>query len=199
GGAATMRLADVWRLTGQDGLANVGLISAPHGDLRSIRRKIESWPAVAAVQDAREFRQVVYKYLGIGYALLAIMLAFCGVLAVAVLFNTSTLAILERARELATLEALGVPFRQISGILLVESALLGALGLVLGIPLGIAGGNWLLGLYQSDLFTLPYTISLRALLAAIGGILVAALLAQWPGLLWLRRLPLADAVRERIG
>lgn len=53
-----------------------------------------------------------------------------------IIFNTMMFAVLRRRRELGTFRALGVTRREISVLTVIEAAVLGALGAVLGIVLG---------------------------------------------------------------
>lgn len=199
GGMAVMRLSDVWTLVGRHGIANVGLLTAPRARLSAVRQRLDAWPDARSIQDLPGFRAVVRHYVGLGYTLLGIMFVFSCVLAAAILFNTSTLAILERTREFATAQALGMPFGGITAILTLEHGLLGAVGFAVGIPAGIALGQWLLGSYQSDVFTLPFVVSIRTIGLGAGAVVAVMLLAEWPGLYWLKHLKLAEAIRERFG
>jgi putative ABC transport system permease protein len=125
---------------------------------------------------------------------------FCSViLAAAILFNTATLGILERRRELATMRALGRTLREITVGLTLEHALLCVAGVVLGLPLSIWAIRHVLALFSSDLFRLPFVLSPITVATAAGGVLLVLLVAQWPALRLVARESLADAVRTREG
>jgi hypothetical protein len=59
--------------------------------------------------------------------------------------------------------------------------------------------RWALGLYQSDLFSLPFVVTGRTVGLAILGVLLVLGLALGPGLRHVARLDLASAIRERTG
>ena len=106
--------------------------------------------------------------------------------------------ILERGRELGTLEALGATRGQVSGLLLLEGAVLTVVGIVggvlIGAPLAWQYNGFLPGIFAVPQPTLaiPWT-GLGALLAlALVGVLMAAGLA----VLRLRRLWPAEALRD---
>src|SRR5207248_8742683 len=57
------------------------------------------------------------------------------------MFNTITIALLERINEIGIMRAIGVRKRDIQILFLVESMLMGSLGGVGGVLLGIGGGK----------------------------------------------------------
>jgi putative ABC transport system permease protein len=152
---------------------------------------------VAHVEDVHALRDEVASLMSLGWALVGAMLLFGGVLAAAILFNTATLGILERWRELATLRALGRTQREIFAGVTLENMLLAIAGLSLGYPLATATSRAILKLYSSDLFRLPYVMAPRTIAFAVCGIVGVLLIAQWPALRRLARASLAEAVRTR--
>jgi putative ABC transport system permease protein len=131
--------------------------------------------------------------------MLGAMLFFGAVLAAAILFNTATLGVLERRRDLATLRALGRTQRELGLGLTIEHLAIAAIGIAIGLPLAMAATRRLASAFSSDLFTLPYVITPTTVGIAIGGIVGVLLLAQWPALRGVGRMSLADAVRTREG
>jgi putative ABC transport system permease protein len=131
--------------------------------------------------------------------MLGTLLAFGIVLAAAILFNTATLDIVERARDIATLRALGRSMREIAVGLTLEHALIALLGFVLGLPLAVLATKQVLALYSGDLFALPFVMSASTVSATGVGVVAVLLLAQWPALRAVAQAPLAEAVRSREG
>jgi putative ABC transport system permease protein len=196
GPTASARLADVQRALGLgDRVTSVAILT--RGDVRHTRAALATMGDVAHVEDVNALRDQVGALMGLGWALLGAMLLFGGVLAAAILFNTATLAILERWCELATLRALGRTQREIFASMTLENALLAIAGLTLGYPLATAGSRAILKLYSSDLFRLPYVMAPPTIALTICGILAVLLIAQWPALRRLARASLAEAVRTR--
>jgi ABC-type antimicrobial peptide transport system permease subunit len=87
--------------------------------------------------------------------------------------------------------------REIAAGLTLEHAILGILGLGLGIPVSVVAIKRVLALYSSDFFTLPFVRSVRTIVAAGLGTVAILLIAQWPALRRFSRASLADAVRVR--
>jgi len=196
GPTATARLADVQRDFGLgDRVTSVAI--ATHGDTGQARAALVTMNDIAHVEDVRALRDQVGTLTGLGWAMLGAMLFFGAVLAAAILFNTATLGILERSRELATLRALGCTQREISAGITLEHAVLAAVGLAVGYPLATYTSRKVLALYSNDLFRLPYVMSSQTIAFAVGGIVAVLLVAQWPALRRLAHASLADAVRTR--
>jgi putative ABC transport system permease protein len=156
-------------------------------------------PDVAHVEDVAQLRDQVRDVMALGWFMLLAMLMCSVVLAAAILFNTATLSILERRRELATLRALGRTVREIAIGLTLEHGLLCVAGLALGVPLSMWAIRHVLALYSSDLFHLPFVLSSATVATAVSGIVIVLLLAQWPALRQVARESLAEAVRTREG
>ncbi len=124
--------------------------------------------------------------------LLAVVVAFIGVWSALMALQV------ERTRELATLATLGLRERQLWGLTLLETGLMGALAGVLSLPLG-----WLLAVvlvYVIDVRSFGWTMRLELdgwlFAQAFALSVAAALLASVYPLLRLRRLSLAAALRQ---
>lgn len=121
---------------------------------------------------------------------LTVALAGIGVL------NGQLLAALERAKELGVLKALGASLRQISGSVLLEAAVIGAVGGALGALLGWAVTPVIVRALVV-ISGLPLPLSgpgLHLGLAWVGAIVVTLLAAGYP-ILRIRRMSAAAAVR----
>jgi ABC-type lipoprotein release transport system permease subunit len=87
--------------------------------------------------------------MGFLYMIYLIVLAIVAV----VVANTLLMSVFERTREMGILAALGMKGRQIMAMFVLESATLGAIGVILGVLLGSLGVYYLAteGLYLGDL------------------------------------------------
>ena len=194
-----MRRADVDATLGSTGLATSVLVAAP-GHSEAVRDALaKTFPQAVRVEDAVATRAQFELLMGLGWLMLGFMLVFAGVLAAAILFNTATLTVLERQRDLATLRALGQTMREVSALITLEHALLTVLGLVLGLPLAVLAAKGLLRAFESELFSLPFVLAPQTVAFTLGGVLVVVLLAQWPALRRVARSSLAEQVRVREG
>ncbi|WP_421993118.1 ABC transporter permease [Qipengyuania sp.] len=119
-------------------------------------------------------------------------IAFASAIAVGVVYNSARILFSERAHELATLRVLGYHRHEVAVVLIGEIALLVAVA----VPLGLITGHWLAQfmvlMFSSDLFRLPFAPSNSTYAYSAMVVLVAALLTA---LVVARRVMGLDMVR----
>jgi putative ABC transport system permease protein len=170
---------------------------APGTDRAAARGAITRMDGVVAYADAEALARSLDQYLGLFWAFVGIMVGLGAVLALAIVYVTMAVTVVERTNELATLRAAGVPLRRVAATLATENMLAILLGTPLGLLLGWIAADQFMGLYSSDLFTLPLTLPWWAMALAAAGVLLAAALSQLPAVRAVRRLDVARVVRER--
>jgi putative ABC transport system permease protein len=196
GAAVFMRLAKAQSAFARPRLVNSLLIKTKVPSWQ-FRQSLQMLPQLARLQDMQDLRERINRIMDFNYLLITSMLLFSAMLGVAILFTTSTLNVWERRRELATMRAIGLPFRQIVGMVTLEHCLVGLMGVAVGIPLGIWAMRAALNLYEGSFLTLPLILKPGTFALAIANIFMVLLLAQWPVLRSIAHLNLADVVRER--
>ncbi|MDQ3778411.1 MAG: ABC transporter permease, partial [Actinomycetota bacterium] len=116
-----------------------------------------------------------------------------------VIFNTMSITVAQRTRELATLRTIGASRGQIRLAVLLEALVIGLIASVVGFFLGIGlayGLDWLFGALDLDLPTAEMVIATRTVIFAfVIGIVVTVLAAFVPSLRATRVSPIL-AVRE---
>jgi ABC-type lipoprotein release transport system permease subunit len=101
-----------------------------------------------------------------------------------------------RPRDFALLKTLGFTRRQLGGAVAWQSSVIVVIGLVIGVPLGIAAGRWLWLAFAHELAAVPDpTIPAGSIaLAAVAALVLANLVAALPGRR-AARTPAAEALR----
>ena len=165
--------------------------------LTRVKNKLAKLPEVAGVEDSRALYKTIKKFNKLFYGFVGVMLAFGGIMAFALIFNTMTVNIFERSREIATLKTLGIGKRRISHLITTENILLVIVGTAPGLLVGyymskIAMNQFSSDLFSFDLYIYPLTYVYCALI-----IVVVALVSQWPALRAVHRLNLAKVIKER--
>jgi ABC-type lipoprotein release transport system permease subunit len=96
---------------------------------------------------------------------------------------TLAASVRRRRRDLATLKALGFTRRQLLSTICWQSSVTVGIGVVVGIPLGIALGRWLWTLFAREIYVVPDpTVPLLSvIIVAIGALLFANVVAIIPG------------------
>jgi putative ABC transport system permease protein len=110
------------------------------------------------------------------------LLAFSILIAILGIINTLALSVIERTRELGLLRAVGMQRTQLKRMIRVESLVIAVFGALLGLVVGVAFGAALVdSLHDQGIteFAIPWArIVVVLLIAAVGGIIAAALPAR---------------------
>lgn len=114
-----------------DDIANVDEVEATLK--REFARQGKPW-TIVPWHDNKTYSQLVGMFNGIGRLITAILAAMVGVIA----SNALLMSFFERIREVRMLRAIGMPRRQVYQMLYIESAIVGAGGILLGLALGAA-------------------------------------------------------------
>jgi hypothetical protein len=103
--------------------------------------------------------------------------------AVAALGLTLTASVRRRRRDLALLKALGFTRRQLAACVAWQPTVAATIGIIAGIPLGIALGRWLWVLFAHQIYAVPRPTVPALLLACIGlgALVLANVAAALPG------------------
>ena len=121
-----------------------------------------------------------YRSIGSTPALLATGLAIGAVVALGL---TLTASVRRRRRDLALLKTLGFTQRQLLVSVAWQSTVAVAIGVIAGIPLGIALGRWLWILFAHEIYAVPRTTvpTLLLVYVGIGALVLANVVAALPG------------------
>ena len=173
---AVMDIASAqWRLQRLGRIHRIDLRLRPGTDVDEFQRTLAALlPAgVLAVTPEAELERSadLSRSYRLNLDMLALVALFTGAFLV---FSTQVLAILRRRAQLATLRVLGMTRRTLTGMLIAEGALLGALGSGLGVALGCALAALVLRHFGADLGAGYFRIAAPAL-----HIEPAALAAYW--------------------
>lgn len=161
-----------------------------------IKHKLYNMHDVAAVVVTKEIYDEITEMMKSSRVFFYIMLSFSIALAGIIMFNSTLMNVIERTREIATLRTVGISVGSVAVMILVENLLAFVCGLIIGLPFG----TWLAGvfvhMYDSESFSLQPVIFTKTYVIAVFGILVTVLLAQIPGLRYIRKIELARATKD---
>jgi len=108
---------------------------------------------------------------------------FLALLAIGAVGHALATAVRRRSHDFAVLRALGMTQRQCRWVVVTQASVLAAIGLLFGIPIGLAVGRsvWRVVADYTPIAYVPPMAVLALLLIAPGALLLANLLAAWPG------------------
>ena len=163
----------------------------------AVRQQVQATPGVATYVETSAIERLARTFAGLFLAFGAAMLALGAAMAFAVIFTTMSVSLLDRRRELATFRAAGVSHRSLAGLVTGENMLVATLGIIPGLALGLLAAAAMVRSYSSDQFSLELTIRPASIALSIAAILTVVALCQVPGVRSIRRLNVAEIVRER--
>ena len=204
-GIAQLTLPEAQRMADKRGQFDQISVAAADGEnVDDVKLAIDKvLPGSVLVETAQEAADRQSKEIADDLSFLKILLLVLGFVALFVgaflIFNTFSITVAQRIRELGMLRTLGASRRQVLGSMLLEASVLGAIGSITGLFGGIGAAVGINALFKSFGIDLPNTgtvIATRtivvALLVGMGVTLVSALV---PAMRATRVSPMA-ALRE---
>ena len=184
GTLAVFDLATAQRLLTQPGTVTSILVTAQPGisqdDLAAQVSTVA--PTASRVETSAQARDEVIQRIQEGFGFFSTFLLAFGVIALFVstflIFNTFSMLVAQRSRELALLRAIGASRPQVSLAVLAEAAIVGLLAAVLGLVGGLAVSQllrWAVGALGADLPGAPLRLEASTIALAVGASLIVTL------------------------
>jgi len=192
-------LGSLQRLVGFPNIFTGVLVKAEDGKVEEVKTRLFALDGVSSIKLTTQTRQDNFEMLRLFSVFTDSIIVFGGVMAFAAVFNTVTVNIFERRRELATMRTLGWSNRSLTAIITLENLLIGSIGLVLGALLGQVLAGVLIGLYSNEFFSFNAVIQPTTYLLTAAGVLLVILASQAPGIRHITRLDLAKVAKEQAG
>jgi putative ABC transport system permease protein len=162
---------------------------------RQVKQELYQLPGVGMAQLRSDVRSDIEQLVGLFLAFTGIMVFLALAMAFALLFNTMTVSVLERQRELATMRAIGAGRHRLVGQLALESLITWLLALIPGMVLGYLLAVQVGKVFSSELFNFTIVILPRTYIITALGILLTMLVASWPAFRRISRMNLAEATK----
>jgi len=202
GAVAVMPLETSQRLYRLEGRVNcLNLVLADGADADEVAADVAKWlPPGLTVQQPAARALLSQESLASTEKTLSILSIVSLVAGAFVILNSFLMTISERRRALAILRALGATRRQVTRLLFSESAALGVVGTLVGIPLGLAVSTVMVRMMAKLAGPGIHSLHLTAgpfLLAGVAGPGVAMLATFLPARIAGRRPPLAELNVQR--
>jgi putative ABC transport system permease protein len=206
-GGATIAVFDVdtaRNVLGKTGFDAIGVAAAAGTSVDELSRRIEAvLPPAAQLSTGEEQAASDKQVVGEGITFIrGTLLAFGGIalfVGAFVIFNTLSITVAQRSRELATLRTLGASRRQVRRSVTVEAALTGLGASLVGLGLGVGLAKGLTALFESMGLALPQAETVFAtrtvVVSLVAGTLITLLAGLVPAVRATRVPPIA-AVRE---
>ncbi len=205
GGKMVMERARYHQLWHDDRVTVFALYLASGADSEQVRQSVtrtltsgQDQMAPPTIIRNKDLRQEILNIFDRTFVLTYVLEAIAVLVAVLGIVNTLVTAVLERRRELATLQAIGASTRQVKRLVLWEAVYLGLIGAVLGVIGGLALAWVLIAVINKQSFgwTIQLTIPLGVLFQATVLAVTAAWLAGYFPARWAARQRVVDGLRD---
>ena len=197
GGFAYVSLNQAQALMGGQDVITGLMIEGDAQQMGSMRETAYDLDTTASVELTAETKSAVDEMMSLIAYMMWVMLAFGAALALAIVFTTVTVNILERRREIGTMRTLGESKRRIAIMITIENLLLGLAGLAPGALLGYATAMQMFSMFQSDMISFGLVIYPRTYILTAAVIIAIMLISQLPSIRQAGKLNLAQVVKEQ--
>ena len=205
GGKMVMERGFYRRLWDDDRVTVYAIYLAPNADGELVRQAVirgltsgQQGMTPPTIIRNHELREEILDIFDRTFVLTYVLEAIAVFVAVLGIVNTLVTAVLERRRELATLQAIGASTEQVERLVLWEAVYLGTIGAILGVVGGLALAWILIAVINKQSFgwtikmSIPPGVLVQAVLLAIG----AAWIAGYFPARWAARQPVVEGLRE---
>lgn len=132
-------------MMGLQGMTNeLHVTPAPGVSLTELKRSLFEQPGVASVVPFDEWIRQLEEEMGLFISIMSVVVIAVLLLAFLIAFNSTSINVDERSREIATMFAFGLPIRTVTRMAMLENLIIGVLGTLLGVGLGYALTVWTL-------------------------------------------------------
>jgi putative ABC transport system permease protein len=160
GSSAYMDLDQQARLFLEPGQINGASIRLDTAAYNAFNLRIKETPALAGASFVNLAEKSMRRSFdeGVGYMNL-IYGAFAAIMAGGVAFSAARITLAEQERDLATLRVLGFTRAEVSYVLIGELAVLALAAIPLGCVVGTAMAQWLMQLFETDMYSFPFVFN----------------------------------------
>jgi len=198
GMGAYMDIKTLSRLLDESFAMNAVLIDTEPGKARMLNDELRDLAVVAGVEIKADAEQNVRVSLATSMRIMNfVTVLFAGVIAFAIIYNSTMVSLAERKRELASMRVLGFSAAEVGRILYLENLMLSAVGLMLGIPLGNIGSRFIIKAYETDLYRLPFVVGEPTYVYTVVFTVLFVVLANLTARRKVIRLDMVEVLKER--
>jgi putative ABC transport system permease protein len=195
GGLAYVSLATKDELGLPGGFNAVWLETASRSDSEEVQAALYQMAGTQGVQIKEEIRDDWNEMMSLYNVMAGVIVAFCMVMAGAIVFNTMTVNVLERERETATMRTLGAGRPSVGLMLVAEGVIFSLLAILPGLALGTMAASYLIHTWSSEFFTMWFHMYPTTYMMIVAVIIVAALVSTIPSIWHSNRMNLAEATK----
>ncbi len=194
-----MDLATMQQLTNLNGLANIIYLNTVAGDSsQALENTLITTPGISSVTYTKDRINLLEQYFEIFVSTVFLIALMSMGLAAAIIYNLFMISAQENKRNYATMKTLGTSLRRLGYLIFIEAAFI----TLFGVLLGIAGGYVLaFGMLAtaSEFEVWNFELVFSWFWFAVGTllILIVIVLVSWLTIRYIKKINIADVIRER--
>ena len=192
---AYVGLDDIGDLLGGAGVYNGLQMKVREGKAETIPARMYELPGIASVNLKDDTIDDWNQFMALFIAMGGVLILFALIIAFAILFNTVTVNVLERQRELATMRTLGEWKGRLALMMVVENLLMGVGAAVPGILLGWAVTYAMMQSMSSDMLNFRAYIAPISYVVVLVGVLLTVVVSVIPAIRRVNRMDLAEVTK----
>lgn len=155
--SAYISLDNANHILGEGKVANSAVIKLESSAFeKEVKDELKNMAAVSSVQSKADSLNMLLKNMGAMTSSIGVMILLAAILSIAVVYNTATINIFERQRELATLKVLGFKNNEIKKLIFNENYMITVFGIAVGLPLGNWLGRYMMSTFTTDAYSFPF-------------------------------------------
>ncbi|HJX03879.1 MAG TPA: FtsX-like permease family protein, partial [Dehalococcoidia bacterium] len=199
GGRAFMSLSEVQEMTRSSGMATGIMMQFHSQPSEELIKRLYDLPGTASIEFVEDTRQYIDDQMAFFWAFIIFMLVMGTSLGVAIIFNSVTVNVLQRTREIAVMRVIGRRNSWITSIITMENIIVGLFGVIIGIPLGQYVAYYFMstaGSMSEEAMTLNLYIGAHSYIIAVAMAMLMLLVSQMPAINQVRKMSLTTALKD---
>jgi putative ABC transport system permease protein len=196
GGGAFMEVGALNAALNEGSTINAALVNLRYNS-KQLAKDIEGMPYVKSVKEPDDMVKQYNEYMGLIYAYIGVIVTLSCIMGFAIIYNTTTISIMERKRELASLRIMGFTNNQVAELIFNENTAVSAMGLIIGMPIGMLMAAQILKLMPEDMISLPLVIFPKTYALAAVTVALFVILAQLANMRRISRMDLVEVMKSR--
>lgn len=163
-----------------------------------IAEALKGMKNIGSIQSDKDMKDMFSEFLGLMIMSTTIMVVMAGFIGFAIIYSTTIVNINERQLELGSLRIMGFSKNEIYKVITKENAIMSALGVLAGVPLGQQMAQLVVDSFSTEIYSLE--VYLTASNYLLSGVLTLSfvLLAQLMMLRKIHRIDFMEALKNRM-
>jgi putative ABC transport system permease protein len=199
GSSCFMDIDTLGKILGQGKFATGVLIKVDKGMEKAVEKELFKISGIKTVENRMDGLNGFKEFMNFMYGFIGFMIFFGIAMGFAIIFNSTSINIMERRRELASLKVLGYSRWEIEALIFRENMFIGMFSLLPGMILGKFFCNIFAKQFSTDMFTFDVIIYPATYIIIFASVLFFIVLAQLTNRKSISGLNMVEVLQNREG